>query len=506
VTAAGISRTADAVFQDSNAGYPDIIRIAGADPFGAAAGNADLVGIAWRTTGEPIDLLGWTQNPREPDSYEGTPLNQGVGLQDGEQFVRRTSTTGVTTSFGRSYDSNNNNVDFVSSSPILYPPRNSSDIETIVAGTPAYGAYVTATDGLSQMTTAYAIGDPPYAEFRLISVATGTWTVFITSGNYTVDISSVIVVQNSTTSIPNSISTPTWPSSNYYSSILSEIATGGYITGWVKNALNAAITPSVTVRASGSSGQASTTNGTYFLSVSSGTLEVTANPSNQNTSYVSASSQGVVVNLGQVYSDVNFILSQGGRIRGFVTRDGTNALPGVALAAFDSNGVARDEEVTGVDGRYTLTNLSTGTYYVEPILGSGETSTPSQSTVTVTAGSLVSAATFTITGAFGNIRGSVTLSSSSIRTGVLIVCSTSSLSAGPPALNTNTLTGAGYYITNSYEDGTYALEVRGSTTTTYNLAAYYTVFSGNNPVISTRTASNISVTAGATTSGVNFTW
>jgi hypothetical protein len=88
---------------------------------------------------------------------------------------------------------------------------------------------------------------------------------------------------------------------------------------------------------------------------------------------------------------------------------------------------------------------------------------------------------------------------------VMIVCSTSTFTV-PPTLNSGTLTGAGYYSTNSYEDGTYTMDVYGSTTTTYNLYAYYTQFSAVSPTVSTRTATSISVTAGQTTSGVNFSW
>src|SRR6185436_11480829 len=70
VVAVGVSRPADAVFKPTNANYPDIIRVAGTDPCGAGNGNADLVGIAPVSTGNPMDLVGWTQNPRLPDTYE----------------------------------------------------------------------------------------------------------------------------------------------------------------------------------------------------------------------------------------------------------------------------------------------------------------------------------------------------------------------------------------------------------------------------------------------------
>lgn len=506
ITAGGVTKQADAVYDPGNANYPDLIHVAGVDSCGGGGGNADLLGIAWVSNGEPIDLVGWSQNPRQPDEYETAPINQNTGLESEEQYVRRSSTGGITSGWGRAYDSNNNDVDFVVSSSILYPPHNSFDTETVVSGTPAYGAYVSATDGLSGVVTASSVGSPPVAEFILTTVATGTWSVIISSGSYLLEVSSVVVTENSVTSIPNSVTTPTWPANGRYASILYEATTGGYISGWVKDALGSPISPSITVKASGNSAQANTSNGTYLLSMTTGTYVVEANPNNSNGSYISISSQNVQVQLGRVSSDVNFVLSQGGRIRGFVTRDGINALPGVAVAAYNSNDVVMDQEVSGSDGYFTLVNLSTGDYTVEPVLGSGEASSPSTDSVTVTAGNTVSVTTFTVTGAFGSVRGSVTISGEPIRTGVLVICSTMSMSSGPPTLSVTTLNSAAIYIANSYEDGTYAMDVRGSTAATYNLYAYYSTFTGNNPVISTRTASNITVTAGQTTSGVNFAW
>ena len=62
-----------------------------------------------------------------------------------------------------------------------------------------------------------------------------------------------------------------------------------------------------------------------------------------------------------------------------------------------------------------------------------------------------------------------------------------------------------YYMTNSYENGTYALEVRGGSTL-YNMAAFYPTVSELSIFVSTRTAENIAVTPGATLPDVNFDW
>jgi hypothetical protein len=273
----------------------------------------------------------------------------------------------------------------------------------------------------------------------------------------------------------------------------------------VKNALGVAISSAIPVSAAGASASANTTTGQYFLRLLPGTYDITANANNAVATYVTVTSQTVQVDLGRVSSDVDFILTQGGRIRGRVTRDGTNALPGVAVVALDANDVARDQEVSGSDGYFLMTNLATGTYSVEPVLGSGEASSPTSVTSTVTAGVTVFSSTFTISGAYGTIRGSVTESGSPVRSGIIVMASTTTITV-PPALSLTTLEGAGYYATNSYEDGTYALEVLGSTSTTYKVYGYYTSFNGSTPVVSTRSVTNVSVVPGNTTSGVDLSW
>lgn len=508
VTAAGISRNADAVFKGTNIGYPDLILVAGADSCGGGGGSADGVGIAWSATGNWIDRVGWDQNPgtpRSPPLMESDGIDQHAGFQEGEQYVRKSSTAGVLSGFGRAYDSGNNNKDFVVANPILYFPKNTLDSEPAVAGVPAVGAYVSATDGLSQVVTAYTVGDPPYAQFQLTRIATGTWTIFLASSNFYTEISSVVVVANATTLIPNALTDLPWLAAGYYDSILSSEATQGYVIGTVRDGGGVPITPAVKVTSAGEEAYANETTGSYFLPLLPSIYDITANPDNYNSQYVSQTSQTVVVNLGQVTSGVNFSLAQGGRIRGQVTRDGINPLPGISIIAVDEHIIVRDQEVSGGDGQFLLVNLSTGVYTVEPILGSGETSTPAYSTATVAAGVTVDIGTFTITGTFGIVRGNVSENGSPIRTGVLITCSTSTWTV-PPTLSVATLAGSAVYVTNSFEDGTYYLEVRGSTTSTYNLNAYYTKFTGDTPTISPLSLTGITVTAGQTTSDKDFTW
>jgi len=242
--------------------------------------------------------------------------------------------------------------------------------------------------------------------------------------------------------------------------------------------------------------------------VSAGYNNITANPDNLNPNYISISSQSVYVGSGEIHSGVDFVLYQGAKIRGFITRDGINALPSVGVAVFNSNNVAVDQQVSGLDGKFVTNNISTGTYRVEPVVGSKEEVTPSTYSVTLAVpGSTVFSTTFTVKNALGYITGVVTYQGKPIKTGVLLVVTTTTLAGAPPVppnLNNSTLTGASYFLTSSNEEGKYSLEVRQSTSPTYNVYGYYTLYP--NFTILSSVKNSISVLSGQTTSGVNFSW
>jgi hypothetical protein len=461
------------------------------------------------SSGNTIDSVGWYHTGSQPTICSPGCIFYAFAAD--QQFVRLSSTGGASNVWGRAYDVGVSSIDFVYPSAIsgfVYQPYSSSNsTATVIAGKPAIGAVITANDGLSDATTAYSVGSPPRADFLLMNVATSTiaspWTVLITSGIYT--------LQNDTVTIATSGSNYNFPSST---TILNQPTTEGFIAGRVTDVLGNPITsPSAIIVSPGTAGSnttASTLNGRYMMRVSTGSVDVTANPSNANNSYVSVSSLGVTVALGQISDGVNFILSQGGRISGFVTRDGINPLPGVAVAALDLNGYARDTQVTDNNGRFTTINITTGTYDMTPELDSLESSTPTSRTVTVGSGQTVFSTTFTVSGALGTITGSVTSGGNGISTGVLIVVTTVTLAGTPPALpalSSNTLSGSPYYIASSKEDGTYSIDVRQSTSTTYRAYAYYTTLSSTGAVTTqTQTLTNISVLAGQTVTGKNFAW
>ena len=456
-------------------------------------------------SGKVLDKLGWsnTGNSKPAPDYEGAGYPLSSGLPPGKQLVRMSQPCSLSANYGRAYDSGHNNTDFFYMDITYQPYAVASGVKAVYSGTPAVGAVVTATDGVSSSTAAWLTSSAcGYSTFTLVDVATGTWSVLVSSGMYGFEddnayvpsAGSVYQLSATTTSLTQNLTT-------------------GLITGRILSAYGTPITPGITVSAgsAGSPTTADTVTGRYTLRVSTGLVNVTANPASAcNGSYVTLSSESVAVELGQVTSDIDFVLYQGGKISGFVTRDGVNALPGVAVVMLDSNGVSRDQEVTGLDGRFTSITLSTGTYSVAPAVGSREMATPDYSTVTLTtAGVTKFSSTFTVSGAMGYITGAVSSGGSPIKTGVLIVVTTSTLTGTPPAppsLSTATLAGAPYYIVSSMENGTYRAEVTQSTSTKYNVYAYFPSPSGASSTVVYKSVGNVSVTAGQTTSGVDFSW
>jgi len=458
--------------------------------------------------GTAIDAVGWDKTGRPAPFDEGTAIqsNLGQGLSRNELYARITSTSdtaGVNSTYGPAYDSRNNSTDLYDySSGISLPPHNSLvTAKPVISGTPAAGAVISCSDGLSASTAAVLMTNASlksYAYFSLVNIATGSWSVMVSSGLYKLELSSV--------SVPNSGSIYTVPSTTTF---LSQSNNQGIISGKVMNIygnpLNGLIVKS-------SLGDVTNTcsDGVYRLRVSPGTVDVIVNPPGPGvgSTYVSASSNTIPIQAGQVHSGTDVVLYQGGVISGCITRDGTNGLPGVAVVIMDANSIARDQEVSDSAGRFTSVVLSTGYYVAQPAIGDLESSSPLSSTVTITTmGTNVFSSTFTISGALGYITGSVTKSSQIIKTGVLIVVTTATLTGTPPAppdLSSATLTGTPFYLFSSMEDGTYKAEVRNGTG--YSVYAYYPVAGSTGTTIYTANTTNVTVTAGATTSGVNFSW
>ena len=509
ITAVGTNTEADAIWDPGNpvAEFPYFSTQSNIIPVHEDGGGEGCAAVElYRISdGRILDQVGWDRNSESKTApfYETEGYEQGIGLQRNEFYRRKASPAGGDPAYGPAYDSNDNSVDIYEQMPASEPPNNVfSPVRDIIAATPAAGAVVTCSDGISASAEAALTGDPASASFTLVDVATGTWTVLISSGVHGLERSDVTVSSSGSVYV-------------FYSSttFLTEEMTEGLITGRVLDALGNPISPSIVVSpgAMGTPTNASSTSGRYTLRVSSGIVDVTANPASGGTAlYVTQSSNTIPMEIGEVHSGVDFILYQGGRVSGFVTRDGINPLPGVAMVIVDSNGIARDQQVSGLDGRFTSVNVSTGLYYVQPSVGSHEGATPDSVTETVdTPGLTVFSDTFTISGAMGYISGAVTSAGQPIKTGVLIVVTTATLSGTPPAppnLSTATLTGTPYYVVSSLENGTYLAEVRASTSPPYRVYAYFPTPGGATATLVSSQTANIGVTAGQTTTGVNFSW
>lgn len=453
------------------------------------------------------DLVGWDDNNSSAPKKEETALSLAAsdGLAVGSQIVRISSPAVPSDTYGKAYDSDKNSSDFQYLAFTYQPRTTSQAAQIVISGTPAYGAVVTANDGLSASTAAYKTtsGGYSYASFSLGGIATGTWTVEITSGSAAISIGAVAVLTpGANTAIPNAATSPTWLMVNDNSSVLTADSINGIVSGRVTNGAGAPLSGvSVTVEPAATG----TTNsqGYYSIAVPAGTYSVLANPNSMSSpSYGSSSLSNVAVSVGQFSSGNDLILSGSGRILGYVCNfSATNPYPGITVTATDLNDTVRGQAVTGSDGKFTISNISTGTYTVAAVLDTAQTASPTSLSAAVTTGNDVSAGTFTITGAYGVIAGSVTKSGASITTGVLVVATTGTIAGSlPPTVSSATMSGAPYYMASTLSDGTFTLNVRASTASaTFNLYGWYTTFSGDVPNTPAKKSKAVTVTGGLTT-------
>ncbi|MGQ0643901.1 MAG: carboxypeptidase regulatory-like domain-containing protein [Elusimicrobiota bacterium] len=516
----GTSIAADAVWEqalggpnDNNAGLPDF---SPSNPTAISVwengGSQGLGGLRLVSAAFGLqDRFGWKGggtglSPAE-EVYESVPYDHGQtqGLNRAEQFVRYSTTAGFNSSLGPAYDSNNNDVDWRLDATTVEMPRNSATaVQPVVAGTPALGANISITDGLSAAAAAPGAGTPPVASFTVPGVATGTWSVMIASGTRFLQVEGVEVTQGATVFVPHAATTPTWPLSGWHSAYLTSSTAQGFIQGAIVDGSGAGISGK-SVNASGASG-VTNSQGRFLLAVTSGTHTVEANPSyspSYDPTYITASSVPVSVSAGLVTSGVNFTLSRAGALTGSVTANGVDPLPDITVTAVQG-GIEKGSSISNSDGRFTLDSLSTGTYTVQLQLDAGESASPVSPSATVSLGATTWVATFTVTNAMGSIRGRVkTLAGSSISTGVLVVATTSTISGQPPTDDSSLRSGGTlYYATSSLSDGTYELDVRGGAT--YNVYGWHTTWSGETPATSRRSGSAV-VTAGAAAT-LDLTW
>lgn len=482
-------------FSQSN---PNIIPVFG-DGSDEGGGAVELYRIS---DGMILDQVGWNRNDgasgkKTAPFFEKTPIPQNIGLQRSEQYVRYSSTASVSSSFGPGYDSNNNSVDFEDILPLSIYPRNSSITLPLLAGTPAAGSIISCNDGLSISTFSYLVGYPrPYAYFQLIDIATGTWMCVMSSSSYSNVIESITFSENSSVDLRNVF--------------LTTSVTWGYIAGMVTDVYGNNISPAIKVLSSDGN-YTYVSNKRYLIQVTTSPIDIIINPQNLNPQYVSVSSMGISVSFGEIKSGLDFVLYQGGRIRGRIIIEGsTIPVSGVSFTVNDMNDVARDSQITDSLGYFTTNVLSTGVYIVQPVVDIKEKVTPSSYTVAVVnPGTIVFSTTFTISDSWGYISGNVKFANKPIKTGVLIVVTTTTLSGNPPTVPTIssiTLTNSPIYFASTNESGNYTVEVRHSTTTPYIVYAYYPYLNNDIFQIYWASRTNVRVWSGQTTRGIDFSW
>ncbi|OGR87949.1 MAG: hypothetical protein A2021_07685 [Elusimicrobia bacterium GWF2_52_66] len=482
------------------------------------------------------DTVGWNDNNNDacvdPGFCEGTSIPNNTangfdGMQAGNQIVRFSSACAVGITYGRAYDTDNNANDFyynnTAASGIVYRPFNSSSpAQTVISGRPSTGAYVLANDGNSAgaLSCEYSVTGPQgqvcaMSSFTVVGVATGTWTVAVMTENSSQTISNVVVSQGLLTTIPNGSTSPSWPDSGFYNTVLSSAYMGGFAGGMVFGVgpdYFKRINGILMCASDGSPPSRTDSQGFYVLNLTTGITVITANCNSDNGSYTSDNAVATIAE-GAVTTIPAFHLAQGGVIKGYVT-PGLGALPNIPVLA--TLGTAVYEDTTDNTGYfYIFAATAAAAYTITPILDplQSYTSLPGQpltSSVTVP-GDTVFAGTVTVIGALGTITGSVSANGSPITTGVLVVASTGTVPDPMPAITAATSPSLTiFYAVSSKSDGMYSLEVRASTTSTYNVRFFYPVVDIKTGIAASPTPSKlitgISVGAGAATPDQNFTW
>lgn len=517
----GDALAADAVFTDDANGYCDIPPSGsnwntGASPPVKKILDVGHGGAVWlqRGSGAIVDAVGWIHNGNMPDYYEGTPITVGgvasYGFRSGENIVRISSplanfSVSDAYQYGRAYDSGNNAADFA------YDPMWVQDITVAprpttwatyppVAGVPAVGAVVASSDpysGAVTISAAYISSGSYsllYAPYTLPGVTTGTWQVTVATAGYFNQYGNVTIDQGVSTGVPNGSTSPSWPASGTYSAMLSSSATAGFVKGTVYDINNNALS-GLTVSGGGSS-KITGSGGGYFLTVSTGSVQVIANPNNLNSQYVQTQTT-LSVGLGEVVTQ-NFLVSKGGSFYGYLT-SGTTPLPNYPVTAYQG-GNQMGSGTSDTSGVFYIKNLSTGTYTVAPVLEVGQDSSPNSIDSTVVSTGAVWIGTFTVSGALGSITGTVSYNSSLLTTGALLVASTGSISGLPPTIAASTAAALyPIYAISSKADGSYTLPVRGNNT--YYMNVYVPTLAGTGSTVNTsmKTYSSIYVTPGAST-------
>jgi hypothetical protein len=473
----------------------------------AESGGIRLYSLGtYEAAGTNVDAVGWGRSggapygpalAREGNGLQlsGSPGHSGLSTdQTLERMAYSTSTAatmsvgGAHVGMGHSFDSNANENDWIFHNDTLNSVSNTNNT-TINAipqsGTPAAGAAVYVGDGLSASSVASSTG-----AFYVPMVATGTWSITVSSSGWIYSRDSAVAVTNNATTDLGVVA-------------LTAAGSFGFVSGRVVQDGGSPLS-GISVETSGA---ADTTdlNGYYHMQLNVGTYTIVANQNNAISLYTTGLATGVVVNIGQDITVPDIVLYQGGKLRGFVTANGIDPLPGIPIVAAESTTSAeKGNAISDAQGYFLLPDLPVDTYVLTPQLETAESASPSNYSSTVVAGSTVFVGTFTVSNAFGTLRGTVSKNGSPISTGVMImaVATPNTIGTNPPAITPALRSGSTiYYAGTSQSDGTYSLSLRAGT---YNVYGWYTTLASNTAT-TTRLALTASVTAGGS-AVLNFSW
>jgi hypothetical protein len=516
VVVGGVTRTADAYYgspANSNRNPPggfgyDFLSPQHMFDIGEAGAIALWVkrdGVNWSWQ----DQVGWCKNVDSPPVYEGACIPSTTGLAAGDQLVRMSYPGTVTTVYGPAYDSGNNNLNFILNSPISINPRTSANTSPAVAGAPAWNGWVNLTDPLSQgglCSTVFIGGLYPACRFTTY-VATGTWSAITwlnSSGSSYYKQFDSVTVGGSTVSFPNAGTAPAWPATGFNNTLLDGTTSYAFVAGSVRNSVGTGLS-GITVSGGGQSVVTATT-GRYFLGLPAGSVTVTANPNNANSTYSSGVNGPFTGAAGTLYDPKDITISQAGSLWGYIKTSSNQALPNrvaVALQGVSQMGQASSDG----SGNFFIRNLSTGNYVVQPVVDPAEAVSPSSATVSLaSAGTSVFVGTFTVSNGLSPLTGQALYNGIPIKTGVIVMVTTATLAGtAAPALSGSSGCAPCYYETASDSAGNYLVYVRASNTP-YNVYGWYTTFSGSTPTITRAGPYALSISTPSVTVTQNLSW
>ena len=412
---------------------------------------------------------------------------------------------------GGAYDSNKNSDDFYYGVIPNLCPYNSSVSTHPASGTPAYGAVISANDGLASPTTAYYKDNNRPNGYFSLNVATGTWTIYITSGSYFREISNVSVNYGVGTAIPNNSTSPIYPvyaSTKLNVVILSSPSTGGFVSGKVVQAGTSTGIPGIEVTASGLSPVTTDASGNFNFSLSVGSYTIKANANCDDIDWTE-DFKNVEVTEGKSVTTDNLELYPAGTIAGITKNSSGDAMPYITVVSTSTNASFCIDTVSGADGTYLLKGVKVADdIVVFPILDALDDydyDGPWLNPITISQGNELINKNFTITSTWGKISGSVSEEGNTITTGVLLMATSGSAPAeSPPMIDSSLRTSNNIYGAISDSDGAYEIQVRKGFD--YYIRAWYTKTSGDTVVTETKTGSSaISVSVSSPSATVNFT-